>query len=353
MKKGVLFINLGTPEAPQSKEVGVYLKEFLMDPYVIDYPALFRWLLVNGIIVPFRSPKSAAAYREIWTEEGSPLLINTKNFTQAFKKQSDGQDWVVDFAMRYGAPSISEKLKSMCQQGIDHLDVIPMYPQYALSSTESSVDCVRQVLKELGAKVKVRYLGSFFEDDFFISSLVSKVKEQLGDDPSAYPFILFSYHGLPERHIKKLDPSGQCFSHADCCKDPKERLRFCYRAQSLRTTRRVAESLGLASDRYSTAFQSRLGREPWLTPATDIVLEELPAKGISDLAVICPSFTADCLETLEEIEMRGRESFLSSGGTSYQMVPCLNADPSWVQAFFLGYQKEQLGMLDLDQIVYQ
>jgi ferrochelatase len=329
-RAGVLLVNLGTPDSPSTGDVRRYLREFLSDPRVIDIPAIPRWLLVNLVIAPFRPRTSAAAYRKIWSAEGSPLLVHGRALCEAVAKGL-GDGFVVELAMRYGRPSISTALERLVGADVDHLVALPLFPQWADSSTGSAVARLDEAADRLAHAPPLEILPPFYDDPGFVESFVEVARPVLA---RARPdHVLFSYHGLPERQIRAADPTGShCLATEDCCEAPGEVLSRCYRAQCFATTASLARGLGLAGDAYSTSFQSRLGRTPWIRPYTDLVLPELARRGVRRLAVMCPSFVADCLETLEEIGIRGREQWEGLGGESLTLVPSLNAHPRWVEA---------------------
>lgn len=320
-KTGILLINLGTPDAPTPEKVGSYLREFLMDPQVVDIPWIFRWIFVNALIVPRRKIKSAKLYQKIWQKNGSPLLTNTRNLTLKIAKHLP--TYQVEFAMRYGAPSIKSVLEKM---NVDDLIVVPLYPQYALSSTQSSIDeCLIQI-KNLKQKCKVRFMPPFYGHSLFINTY----KEMLANfDHANFDHVLMSFHGLPKRHLTKL--SSTCFQNESCCDKISDANKNCYRAQSFATARALAEKLEIPKDKYSVTFQSRLGRTEWIKPYTDVALQELPLKNKKNIAVLCPSFVSDCLETLEEIDIRGRADFKNFGGEELTYLPCLNDHEVWAK----------------------
>lgn len=329
-RRGLLLVNLGTPDAPRTPEVRRYLRQFLSDPRVLDLPALGRWALLNLIILPFRPAKSAAAYRKIWGKEGSPLL----HFSRALEAGVRGAlagEYEVELAMRYGNPSIASALSRLQARGVSELTVFPLYPQYASSSTGSSLEAVYAQLSRAWNVVPLRTVPAFFDQPGYLDAFAEvgrPVVEGLRAD-----HVLFSFHGLPERQIQKSDPTGaHCLKSETCCDQWVEANRFCYRAQCHATARALAARLGLPKERWTVSFQSRLGRTPWIKPYTDFVLPELAAKGVKRLAVFCPAFVADCLETLEEIGIRAEAQFKASGGEALQLVPSLNATPSWVKA---------------------
>lgn len=330
-KTGLLFLNLGTPDKPETREVRRYLRQFLNDPRVIDIPALGRWLLLNLIILPFRPKQSAHAYQTIWTKDGSPLLL----FTQALADEvaailSKNHTVSVRIGMRYQNPSIGVAMEAFRKEGVEKLIVFPLYPQYASSSTGSCLQEVYDIAGKLWNVPNLVVVPPYYDHPGFVESLATVAKETL---PSLDQFdkFLFSYHGLPERQIRKsdLDPNGWCLAKAGCCDAMNDANRYCYRAQSYATSHALAKSLGIAENRYEVAFQSRLGRTPWIQPYTDERLKALPKEGVRKLAVMVPSFASDCLETLEEIGIRGEETFKEAGGEELTLVPCVNAHPFW------------------------
>ncbi len=322
---GLLLVNLGTPDAPTTRSVRRYLREFLSDPLVIDIPSFFRFLLVNGIIAPFRSPKSAEAYQKIWTNEGSPLLVYTKRLAESVSAQLDSS-WNVEIGMRYGKPSIREGLQALQKRGATSIRVLPLFPQEADSSTGSAV---REVLKQTAALGLPRpwILPPFFAHPGFLKSweLVARpVIDRVRPD-----HVLISFHGVPERHLRKVSPL--CLTSASCCEPHQPGNAHCYRSHCLQTAQGIAQKLGLDRDRWSVSFQSRLGRTPWIKPFTDLVIPELIRSGKKRMVVISPSFVADCLETLEEIGIRARASAMAAGAEAFELVPCLNTHPAWVE----------------------
>jgi ferrochelatase len=327
---GLLLINVGTPTAPETGPVRAYLREFLSDPRVIDIPAIARWLLLNLIILPTRPAKSAAAYRKIWGQDGSPLMVHHLALAQALQDEL-GDGVLVVPAMRYGAPSIASGLERLKQAGIDRILVLPLYPQYSSAATGSTLEVVFSQAAKLWNVPSLQVLPPFYDDPGFIGAVASQsrpVLERLQPD-----HVLFSFHGVPERQVKKSDDTGShCLAKGDCCETIGTQNQYCYRAHCVQTAKLTAAQLGLQPEQWSIAFQSRLGRTPWITPFTDVVIDEMPAKGIKRLAVVSPSFTADCLETLEEIGMRAVADFKAKGGEALELVPSLNAEPVWVEA---------------------
>lgn len=332
MKTGVLVINLGTPDAPSASKVRTYLREFLSDPRVVDINPVGRFMLLNFIILPFRSSKSAEAYEKIWTAEGSPLLFHTRAFSERLQAALPGNAFKVEYAMRYGRPSIPERLEALLSQAVDRLVILPMYPQYASASTGSSLQCVFEALAKRWNVPPVKVVGPFFRESGFIDAIAALGRphmESLKPD-----HILFSYHGLPERQIRRSETlEGHCLKADDaCCAALSFKNQYCYRAQCFETTRLLAARLGLQPGSHTTAFQSRLGRTPWIKPYADLVIQDLARQGKKRLLVFEPSFTADCLETLEEVGLRASASFLAAGGEKLVLVPSLNSDPAWVAA---------------------
>ncbi len=327
MKRGIILMNLGSPDSTQVKDVRRYLNEFLMDGKVIDYPFLFRLMLVKGIIVPFRASKSAKAYQSIWTKDGSPLIVLTKELQKALQQNVSEP---VEVAMRYGNPSMADTYNVMLKKNPDLEEVIlvPMYPHYAMSSYETAVEHARDIYRRKKYPFKITFIKPFYKESDYINALAESIKPFLQQD---YDHILFSYHGIPERHIYKSDITGtHCLKVENCCAVDSPAHKQCYRHQCLTTTKLVAAKLNLPAEKFSHSFQSRLGKAEWLKPYTALRLEELPKEGIKKLLVVCPAFVSDCLETLEEIAEQGKESFLHAGGESFTMIPCLNAHPLWV-----------------------
>lgn len=326
-KTGIILMNLGSPDSTEVKDVRRYLDEFLMDGRVIDYPYLLRTLLVRGIIVPFRAPKSAEAYRTIWTKDGSPLLVISRELRDAVQAQVDVP---VVLAMRYGNPTPEAAFEELLrrQPGLEQVLAIPLYPHYAMSSYETAVEHVRATHKAKGYGFRLEFKEAYYNDAGYIHALAESMRPALSEP---HDHVLFSYHGVPARHIRKSDPTGaHCLSSGACCDIASPAHSRCYRHQVFETTRLVADALGLPPDRYSISFQSRLGKG-WLQPFTDKRLEAMPGEGIKKLLVVCPAFVSDCLETLEEIAERGKESFMEAGGTDYKAIPCMNTHPEWVK----------------------
>jgi ferrochelatase len=337
--QGILLINLGTPDGepeagPSVGQVRNYLKQFLMDPFVVDIPFLFRWVLVNGVILKTRPAQSAEAYRKIWTKNGSPLLHYHLKLTEGVQKQLSQELSIapekIQPAMRYGNPSIPSALKKLFDQGVTEVLLVPLYPQYSLAATKSSVEECRQWAKTHAPSMQFKVLPAFYEAAPFIDAFVEVAREHLAS--IEHDHLLFSFHGLPERHVRKTDRDGgrHCLQKTDCCAQITDANRDCYRAQCFATARALAAKLGLSEGKYTVCFQSRLGRTPWIQPYTDHVYQTLAAQGVQRLAVMCPAFVADCLETLEEIRIRGREQYIELGGKDLHLIPSLNDSPAWI-----------------------
>ncbi len=326
---GVLLVNLGTPDAPQAPEVRRYLREFLSDPRVLDISPIGRWMLLNLIILPTRPARSAEAYRKIWGPDGSPLLSFSKALCE--RVRAELPDMQVELAMRYGNPSIRAGLTALRERGCDRVVVFPLYPQYASSSTGSSVEAVYREAAALWNTPYLSIVPPFYEDPGFIDAFAqvgAPVLAELQPD-----HVLYSFHGLPERHMHKSDVSGaHCLRDASCCDAIVHANRHCYRAQCFATARALTARLGLDPAGTSVTFQSRLGRAVWIRPYTDIVLPELARRGVRRVAVFCPAFVSDCLETLEEIGIRAQADFQAAGGEALRLVPSLNDHPAWVRA---------------------
>lgn len=328
-RPGVLLLNLGTPDAPTPPEVRRYLREFLSDPRVIDINPVGRWLLLELVILPTRPRKSAEAYAKIWGEQGSPLLHNGQALREAVSERLP--EIPVVLGMRYGNPSIAAGLDELHALGCDHVVVLPLFPQYASSSTGSAAE---KVYREAGKRWNtpfVTVVPPFYDDLRFVEAFAQVGQPVL--DALRPDHVLMSFHGLPERHMRKSDPTGQhCLQAEGCCEKIVDANRNCYRAQCFATARALAGRLGLPPPQWSVSFQSRLGRDPWIKPYTDERLVELAAQGVRRMAVFCPAFVADCLETLEEIGMRAQADFQAAGGERLELVPSLNAHPAWVDA---------------------
>jgi len=326
-KKGVLLVNLGSPDSTKVKDVKRYLGEFLMDERVIDIPYWKRFLLIKGIILNVRPKKSAAAYKKIWWKEGSPLVVISERFAEKVKRN---QDIPVALGMRYGSMSMEKALNELKQQDVTEVFLIPLYPHYAMSSFETVVEKAKELIKTSFKNMTLDVKPVFYNDPDYIKVMSDNLREQLnGFD---YDQILFSYHGIPERHIFKGDPTGShCKLDGSCCELSSEAHKTCYRHQCFETTKGMVKELGLKEGTYRNSFQSRLLKDPWLKPYTDHELEAMPDQGVKKLAVITPAFVADCLETLEEIAMEGKEEFLAFGGEEFRHITCLNESEAWVE----------------------
>ncbi len=325
-QKGVLLVNLGSPDSPSVPDVRRYLREFLMDGRVLDAPYPIRFCVVNFTILPSRPKESAAAYQTIWTPEGSPLVVTSKRVQAELQRRVDVP---VGLAMRYQNPSIPSAIDALASQGVDELLLIPLFPHYAMSSFETAVERVKEVIAKRAPGMSLQVVPPYYQDADYIEALVASAADYLA---AGYDHLLFSFHGLPERHMRKADLTGaHCMRSEDCCKKaPPNVLATCYRAQCYKTVDAFVRKAGVT--RCSVAFQSRLGREPWLRPYTDEELVRLAREGVQKLLVICPAFVSDCLETLEEIGGRGQESFHHAGGKTLQLIPCMNEHPRWLAA---------------------
>jgi protoporphyrin/coproporphyrin ferrochelatase len=326
MKKGILLVNLGSPDSPEPKDVKKYLGEFLMDERVIDIPYLARTALVKGIILKTRPKQSAAAYKKIWWEDGSPLIVLSKRLQNAVQKEVETP---VALAMRYGSMTIKKGLQELVDKGVNEVLLFPLYPQFAMATTETILVLAEEIRKEHFPNLKIESVPAFYNKPDYIEVLSNSIKKHL--EGKNYEHILFSYHGVPERHIRKSDVTkSHCKIDGSCCVTASKAHDFCYRHQCLEVTRLVAEKLQLKEDAFSTSFQSRLGFDPWLQPYTDRTIERLGKNGIKNMAIVTPAFVSDCLETLEEIAMEGEEIFHEIGGHEFTTVPCLNDNKEWV-----------------------
>jgi len=326
-EKAVLLVNLGSPDSPSVPDVRRYLREFLSDDRVIDAPKPIQQFVLNCFILPKRPKQSAEAYHSIWTDEGSPLIVTSRNL-QALLQDQLGEDIHVELAMRYGNPSISNAIANLVAKGIKRLFIVPLYPHYAMSSYETVVVRVQEELAKNAPSIKAKTLQPFYRDPDYIEALYDSTDTYL---KKQYDLILFSYHGIPLRHLTKADSSkAHCQVVSDCCHTCSPIHSTCYKAQTIATTEAFVQRAGIPREKYSISFQSRLGREPWLKPYTDEMLKSLPAKGVKKLLVMTPAHVSDCLETLEEIAGEGKEIFLEAGGESFTMIPCLNENARWV-----------------------
>ena len=324
--KGVLLVNLGSPDSPSVSGVRRYLNEFLMDGRVIDTPWPLRRLIV-GMILINRPKESAHAYEKIWTPEGSPLVVISRHVRE---KLQERVSLPVELAMRYQNPSIESAIRSLAEQKVDETQLIPLFPHYAMSSYETAVVRVKEVAAKLAPQMRIAVQPPYFDAPDYIAALVASARDYLD---AGYDHLLFSFHGLPERHLKKSDKTGKhCLTAPNCCEIASLAHATCYRAQCFKTVAAFVKLAGVPAGKFSVSFQSRLGKDPWLKPYTDFELAELPKRGVKKLLVVCPAFVSDCLETLEEIGIRGRETFLQAGGREFAQIPCLNGHPLWIAA---------------------
>jgi protoporphyrin/coproporphyrin ferrochelatase len=327
-KTGVLLINLGTPDSPSTKDVRKYLTEFLNDPRVIDINAFGRFLLVNGVIVPFRAPKSAKIYKELWElwDGESPLLTYGKALQKAVQEKFKGENVTVELAMRYQNPSLKEVLERMEKIGYDEIIILPLFPHYASASSGSAIEKTFQIIRKWWATPDLKVISNFFDNAGYINAFVEKARLH---DIRSYDHIIFSYHGLPERQIEKIHPKLKC-AECDCTEKFKIDQRLCYRNECYETSRLIASKLDISKVDYTVSFQSRLGKTPWLTPFSDKVIEEYGQKGMKKILVFSPAFIADCLETSIEIGIEYQEIFEANEGEKIQLVESLNDSPTWV-----------------------
>lgn len=322
MPHGLLISNLGTPKSTKRADISGYLHQFLMDKRVIDLPWFFRFLLVYGFIVPFRTKKSAHAYQSIWTNQGSPLLIHSKNLLEQLQKAL-GSDYKVALGMRYGQPSIKEAIAELSD--CESMTILPLYPQYSSAATGSSLEEIIRILAQKAVIPSFRVIRDFYQHPAYLKAQANIIKNHMDNAEH----LLLSYHGIPERQIYKSGCETVC---PGACPTITEKNQGCYKAQCFQTSFLLATELHLNPEQYSTAFQSRLGKTPWIKPFTDEILSSLASKGIKKLAISCPSFVADCLETIEEIGLRAKAQWLELGGEQLILIPCLNTDPVWIDA---------------------
>tara|TARA_B100001093_G_scaffold196032_2_gene188452 strand:- start:294 stop:1319 length:1026 start_codon:yes stop_codon:yes gene_type:complete len=325
--KGVLLVNLGSPDSPDKKDVKNYLREFLMDERVIDEPLWLRTLLVKGIILNTRPKKSAKAYKKIWWDEGSPLIVLSNRLLEKVDKMTSIP---TSLAMRYGNPSIESGMKELVDKGIDEILLIPLYPQHAMASTETILVLAEEIRKEKFPNIQFTNVPAFYKHPDYIRVLAQSIENYLkGKD---WDHLLFSYHGIPERHVRKSDiTKSHCKIDGSCCSISSSAHEFCYRHQCYETTKQVTKYLNLPEGSYSSSFQSRLAGQPWLKPYTDKVVENFAKSGTKKMAIVTPAFVSDCLETLEEIAMEAKEDFYDNGGEEFHVIPCLNDDIEWVK----------------------
>jgi ferrochelatase len=326
MDKNILLINLGSPKSLDKKDVKDYLREFLSDDLVIDLPKILQQFILRCFILPFRPAQAKEAYELIWEEEGSPLIINTQKIANALAKKTG---WNVDIAMRYQEPSIENVIKKYKENNVEELTVISLYPHNAMSTTLSTELAVKEVVRRIYPDLKLSFVEPFYDNPLYIEALSESIKPYLKDIDK----LVFSYHGIPMRHIKKSDISGShCIGENSCCNIDNISSRNCYRSNTFTTSKLTAQYLKLKSSEWMMTFQSRVSiiSPNWLKPYTDIELDNLPPKGVEKVGVVCPSFVADCLETLEEIDMRARETFEEAGGETFKYIPCLNDDKKFI-----------------------
>lgn len=323
--KGILLVNLGSPKSTKVEDVKEYLDEFLMDEKVIDYRWFFRTLLVRGIILNTRPKKSAAAYETVWTDEGSPLIVITEKIQKKLQRLVDVP---VEIGMRYAEPSIETGIRKLTEQGVTEVVLFPLYPQYAMSTTETVIEKAEDVRKKHFPDLKINYVQAFYNREIYIDCLAESIREKL---PENFDALQFSYHGVPERHIYKTDPTNTCNLNDCCARESNPSHQFCYRHQCYSVTEQVIKKLDLPKEKVIVTFQSRLGNDKWIEPYTDTTLENLGQRNIKNLAIVCPAFVSDCLETLEEISVEGKEQFLHGGGENFHYIPCLNDEDRWIE----------------------
>lgn len=325
--KGVLFVNLGSPDSTDPKDVKRYLDEFLMDERVFDFPYWLRSFIVRGIILNTRPKKSAEAYEKIWWEEGSPLIVLSERLKEGVDKFTAIPSAL---AMRYGNPSMMSGLQALKEQGVTQVLLIPLYPQFAMATTETILVLAEELRQQHFPEMEFTSIPAFYNHDDYVRVLSNSIQRYM--QTVEWDHLLFSYHGLPERHIRKSDiTKSHCKIDGSCCQTASPAHQFCYRHQCYETTKQVAEYLGLKPGTYSTSFQSRLGIDPWLKPATNKTIHNMPQQGVKKLAVVTPAFVSDCIETLEEIGIQAKEDFIAQGGEQLHVVPCLNDDQDWIK----------------------
>ncbi|MCK5208881.1 MAG: ferrochelatase [Cyclobacteriaceae bacterium] len=328
-KTGVLLVNLGTPDSPAVPDVRKYLREFLMDKRVIDIPFFSRWLLVNLIIAPFRAPKSAKVYQQLWEDRGSPLMFHGIDLKGKLGKKL-GDEFAVSLGMRYQNPSISFALDELLEQHVRKIIVLPLFPQYASATTGSVVEQVMDDIKRKLVLPEIEFVSQYPDNELMIKTFAELGRKYMRK--MDYDHIVFSYHGLPERQIRKSSIEGYCELNATCCSTYHNKNQFCYRAQCFLTSRKLAKQLNLNEDQYSVFFQSRLGKDPWIQPYAEEEIIRLAKEGKKKILIFCPSFTADCLETTVEVGNEFMELFLENGGDEWQLVESLNSHDLWVES---------------------
>jgi ferrochelatase len=329
-KQGILLVNLGTPDGPSNANVRKYLDEFLMDERVIDVNPVLRTILVKGIIVPFRGPKSAKLYREIWSDTTGSPLMHYSLLQMELLQQRLGDDYQVELAMRYQSPSIESALNNLKDAQVRNIRVIPMFPHYASASTGSVLEKVMKLVRKWQTIPNISFINSFHDNELMIEAFADNGRKH---KPETFDHVLFSFHGLPQRQLVKSDHSKKhCLKVENCCSTLTENNKFCYSAQCHETARLIANKIGLTEDKYTVCFQSRLGKDPWVQPYTSVVIEHLAEKGVKRLLVFCPAFVADCLETVHEVSVEYGEEFSALGGEHVQLVESLNDHPRWIDA---------------------
>lgn len=335
-KKGVLLVNLGTPDDPSTSSVRRYLREFLMDGRVIDIPYLNRWMLINLIIAPIRGPKSAKEYQRLWDERGSPLKYYGEDLTQLVQ-ESVGDKYHVELAMRYQNPSVESALDRLKKKGVNSILVIPLFPQYASASTGSVIEEVNRVVGQWQVIPELNYVNNFFDHDLFLKTIEERASVFMKE--KSYDHFVFSYHGLPERQILKAEI--KTCKLGECCHNYGDHNKYCYRSQCFETSKLLAKRLNIPQEKYTVSFQSRLGKTPWIKPYTDHLIDELAADGIKNVLVFSPAFISDCLETTLEVGETYKEQFIEAGGDSWDLVESLNTHPTWVQCLTAMIQNKK------------
>lgn len=331
----VLLVNLGSPDSASVPDVRRYLREFLMDGRVLDAPFPIRWFVVNCLILPKRPKESAHAYSTVWTPEGSPLVVTSRQVQARLQAQLE---LPVELAMRYQNPAIPDAVARLRARGADRVLLIPLFPHFAMSSFETAVVRVQEVAAATAPGMEIVVQPPYYAEPDYIAALVASAEPQL---QQGYDRLLFSFHGIPERHLRKSDPTkAHCLQVKDCCRVASPAHEFCYRHQCFRTVEEFVRRAGIPADKYSVSFQSRLGRDPWLKPYTDFEVERFAKEGVKRLLVICPAFVSDCLETIEEIGQRARDSFLAAGGEKFELISCLNEHPRWIETL-VGMVRKQ------------
>ena len=335
IKKGVLLVNLGTPDDPSTKSVRRYLREFLMDGRVIDIPYLNRWFLINLIIAPIRGPKSAKEYQRLWDERGSPLKYYGEDLVKLVSEKLD-ESYTVELAMRYQNPSIESALNSLKKKNVEQLLIIPLFPQYASASTGSVIEEVNRIVSQWQVVPELHYVNKFFDEDLFLKTIEERAAKWMKE--KEYDHFVFSYHGLPERQIMKAEIKS-C-QLGDCCKNYGTHNAYCYRAQCFETTKLLAERLNIPEEKHTVSFQSRLGKTPWIKPYTDHLIDDLAKRGVKNVLAFSPAFISDCLETTVEVAETYKEQFIEGGGKSWDLVESLNDHPTWVDCVVEMIQKK-------------